>query len=140
LRQQNLLTGQLYAALDILPGARTANAKPDDELLVVPTVPSTFTELQTTVARIARKLEDLPLQELSTNARRSLPTLDRTLAGIDQLGASVERRLLPQIEASLASMRATLREVARAADAIRLLAQLLERESEALLRGCREEK
>jgi paraquat-inducible protein B len=140
LRQQNLLTGQLYAALDILPGARTANAKPDDELLVVPTVPSTFTELQTTVARIARKLEDLPLQELSTNARPSLPTLDRTLAGIDQLGASVERRLLPQIEASLASMRATLREVARAADAIRLLAQLLERESEALLRGCREEK
>lgn len=156
LRQGNLLTGQLYVALDFLPGTKTASAQSDAGVLSIPTVPGSFTELQTTIARIARKLEDLPLQELSTDARRSLQSLDRTLAGIDRVGANVERTLLPQVEAGLASMRAsliraeealdadaptqtalraTLQEVARAADAIRLLAQLLEREPEALLRG-----
>jgi paraquat-inducible protein B len=161
LRQGNLLTGQLYVALDFLPGTRTANPGNADGVLAIPTVPGTFTELQTTVARLARKLEDLPLQELSNDARRSLQALDRTLAGIDRLGASVEQRLLPEIESGLAAvraslaraeetldadaptqmqLRATLQEVARAADAIRLLAQLLEREPEALLRGRREDR
>lgn len=156
LRQANLLTGQLYVALDFVAAGGDRAARRTDGRLSIPASPGTFTELQTTVAAIARKLERLPLEELAVDARRTLGNVERTLAGIERLARDTERTLLPQsVEAiqalreSLArtqelldteaptqtQLRATLRDVARAADAVRLLAELLERQPEALLRG-----
>jgi paraquat-inducible protein B len=156
LRQGNLLTGQLYVALDLTPNRAAPQSPAEPGALTIPTMPSSFTELQTTVARIARKLEQLPLEELAADARRSLRSLDQTMAAVEKLTRSTEQTLVPEAGAALASLRetlahahsvldadaptqselrATLREVAQAADAIRLLAEMLERQPEALLRG-----
>lgn len=159
LRQGNLLTGQLYVSLGFGPGRTGAAPASPPGTLVIPTAPSSFTELQTTVANIARKLEELPLQELTSDVRRTLTVLNGTLAGIERIAQNTERVLVPELAASLGSLRASLeaarallaadaptqadlrhalREIARAADAMRLLADTLEREPEALLRGKRD--
>jgi len=159
LRPGNLLTGQLYVALDFIPPRSDALAVTEPNVLVIPTAP--FTELQATISNIARKLERLPLQEIAEDARRTLAQLDRTLAGLDRVVGNAERVLLPEITASLQSLRSslaaaqatldadaptqtelrnTLREIARAADALRVLADTIERQPEALLRGKQESK
>lgn len=161
LRQGNLLTGQLYVALDFTPARSDALPVNEPNVLVIPTAPNTFTELQTTLGNIARKLERLPLQELAEDTRRTLGQLERTLAGLDRIAGNAERVLLPEITTSLQSLReslasaqatldadaptqtelrTTLREIARAADALRILADTIERQPEALLRGKREDR
>jgi len=156
LRQANLLTGQLYVALDFVAGSHPPTPRRTNGSLAIPTSAGTFTELQTTVANVARKLERLPLEGLALDARRALGNLDRAVASVERLADATERTLLPQSVAALQALResllhaqdvleadaptqtqlrTTLRDVARAADAVRLLAELLERQPEALLRG-----
>ncbi|MCC6533288.1 MAG: MCE family protein [Burkholderiales bacterium] len=170
LRQGNLLTGQLYIALEFVPGRAAAEVSTPKGEILIPTSPSSFTEIQTTLANIAKKLEQFPLDELTRDVRASLHTLSATLTSVDRLAQSADREVAPQLSASLTELRATLataretlagaretlagardvlaadapvqaelrdmlREVTRSAEAVRALAETLERQPEALLRG-----
>jgi paraquat-inducible protein B len=160
LRQGNLLTGQLYIALDVTPGKHAAQVVAKTEPLRIPTAPSSFTELQTTVANIARKVEQLPLDEFAADMKRFLQSLEHTLAGIDRVALASERELVPELRQTLTELRTTLtearsvldanapaqsdlremlREVSRAAEAIRVLADTIERRPEVLIRGRQED-
>src|SRR5690606_26403741 len=83
LRNGNILTGQLYVALDFFPKAAKATLGKQGELAVLPTVPGQLDELQSQVARIANKLDKVPFDEIGNNLNRTLAQANATLARLE---------------------------------------------------------
>ncbi len=159
LRSGNLLTGQLYVALDFFPKARPVTVDWSKTPTPLPTVPGQLQELQVTVAQIAEKLDKIPFDAIAADLRKTLQSLDQTLQATDRLATRVDREIAPAAREAIADarrtmsaaervlsaeaplqqeLRASLQEVSRAAQALRILADFLERHPEALLRGKKE--
>lgn len=156
----NLVTGQLYVTLDFFPGAPRATVNLVKAPLEIPTISGGFAELQTSIENIARTLEKIPFVDVVADFKKMVNTLDMTLHKVDTLVERVDTEIAPELRATLEEARATLqraqgmlsedapmqgdvrgtlRDVTRAADAIRNLADYLERHPESLLRGKQEE-
>ena len=161
LRTGNLLTGQVYVAIDFFPEAPPARLDITRTPLELPTVPNSLDELQTQVAGIARKLNKVPFDDISADLRKTLATLNQTLGSTERLVKSLHDDVSPEMAAALKDvrrtlgsaertiaddsplqqdLRQTLQEVARAAGSLRVLADYLERHPESLLRGKPEDK
>lgn len=150
LRTGNLVTGQVYIALDIFPDAPKVAVNLMQVPLEVPTVKGDLRQFQDTLRLIAKRLEEVPLAEISKE-------LNKTLTETAQLMATLNKDIAPEIRATLQSVQATvkdvqksmatedaplqqdaretLRELGRAAKALRELAEYLERHPESLIRG-----
>jgi paraquat-inducible protein B len=91
LRTGNLLTGQLYVALDFSTGkgAKTA-ATVVDGTLELPTMPGTLSEVQSQVAEIVQKMSKVPFEEIGTNLAA---TLGQANAAIAQLTPEARKAL-----------------------------------------------
>ena len=161
LKTGSLLTGQMFITLDIFPKAPPAKidwAKSPPEF---PTHPGLMGELQATLMNIAGKLEKMPIEQISGDLRQALQSLNRTLVGAEQTVRRLDkdvtpaaksalddaRRLLNTADRTLASdaplqqdLRTSLRELSRAAESLRELTDLLERQPESLIRGKKESK
>ena len=185
LKTANLLTGQLYIALDFHQGQPKAaidwNGTPPE----LPTARGSLQELQTTIASIATKIDKVPfdligerLAKTLESGNRLIEQLDRvtapearamlvdarkTLQSADQLIAQLGNETAPEVKAAIADVRKTLssidktvasvgpgapiqkdirdalREVAKAAQSIRVLTDYLERHPESILRGKKED-
>jgi paraquat-inducible protein B len=156
LRTGNLLTGQLYIAIDFFPEAAKVKLDWNTSPLEIPTVEGTLAELQHTLTKIATKLEKLPLDAVANDLRRALKSFDATLQSADHVVKGIGKEVAPEARAALesvrktldstertlasdaplqADLRETLRELSRAAESIRGLADSLERNPEALIRG-----
>ena len=161
LRNGNLVTGQLYVALDFFPGAGAARPDWAASPPRLPTQRGSLDELQTTLMRIVGKLDKLPIEEIGTDTRKLLASLQRSvdetealLKRIDKLTDGEVRSTLVEARSAIADtrkliasdaplqqdLRASLQELGRAAQALRHLADTLDRHPEALLRGKPEEK
>jgi paraquat-inducible protein B len=163
LRTGNLLTGQLYVALDFFPDAPKVKALNGDDngILEVPTVPGAVEELLASLHKIAGKLEKLPLDEISTDLRRTLGSANAALQSTNMLVKNIDKDVTPAAQATLESARRSLaavettlatdaplqqgvkealRDLSKAADSIRALTDYLERNPEALLRGKKEDR
>ena len=161
LRTGNLLTGQVYVALDFFRDAPPVKIDIDRNPIELPTMPNSLDEIQAQVGDIARKLNKVPFDEIGRDLRKTLATLDKTLVSTEQLAASLRndvspemaaamkdvRRTLNSAEKTLADdaplqqdMRETLHEVTRAAGSLRVLTDYLERHPESLLRGKQEDR
>lgn len=148
LRTGNLLTGQLYVALDFFPDAAKASidwaANPPE----LPAIPGSLQSLQDSVTRLMAKLNGLPLDKIGNNTQQTLASANLLLKQLDTV--------VPQARDTLASAHSALdsansalqpgselqqntgdamREIARTAAAFRTLADYLERHPEALVRG-----
>ena len=157
LRSGNLLTGQLYVALDIFPDAPKIKGDPvAKDPPEIPTIPGTFEEFQEMFTRIAKKLENLPYDEVIGDARRVLASLDDTLKGVDVFLKKMDAELVPDVRRTLdgasltlknaesmlaagsplqSDLRATLTELNRTLASIRALADYLQQHPESLIRG-----
>lgn len=156
LRTGNLITGQLYVAFDHFPNAPKAKVDRSTTPPVLPTTPGSLLQLQQTLAKIAAKIEQIPVDELVADARKALQTLNGTLESADQMVKKLDGEIVPDVHAvltdarktieaanltlasdspQLVQVRATLSELARAAEAVRLLAETLEKNPESLIRG-----
>jgi paraquat-inducible protein B len=161
LRTGNLITGQLYVTLDFFPNEPKVQVDLAKAPLEIPTASGGFAELQTSIENIARKIEKLPFDEMAAGVKSIVDTLDITLRNINSMVERVDAELAPELRETLEKARAaldavqgalsseaplqgdlrgTLRDVTRAAEAIRNLADYLERHPESLLRGKREEE
>ncbi len=161
LRTGNLLTGQVYVALDFFPRAAPVKVDINQNPIEMPTVASSLDEIQAQVGDIARKLNKVPFEEIGRDLRKTLATLDKTLVGAEQLTASLKNDVSPEMAAAMKDvrktlnsaektladdsplqqdMRQTLQEVTRAAGSLRVLTDYLERHPESLLRGKPEDK
>lgn len=154
LRTANLLTGQLYIALDFFPNAPEAAFDPNASPLRLPTAPGSLQGLQATIMSIAAKLDKIPMEALAADLRK---TLQSTNTLIERLGSEVTpatvamlgdaQRALAALEQSLGTdaplqqnAQEAMQEITRAARALRELTEYLERHPEALLRGKKADK
>lgn len=149
LRTGNLLTSQLYVALDIFPKAAPATFNVDRNPVELPTVPNTLEELQVQVADIAKKLDQIPFDQISKN-------LNGTLQSANGLFKQLDTQLAPQARETLAAAQRTfgaaqstlqqdsplqsdmhqaLTQLTQTLQTLNALADYLERHPESLLRG-----
>lgn len=101
LRTGNLLTGQLYVALDFVAKAARTKAVIADGVVELPTVPGTLSEVQPQLAEIVQKLSKVPFDEIGNSLQS---TLSRASAAIAQLTPDAKKALA---EASAAIARLT---------------------------------
>jgi paraquat-inducible protein B len=114
LDMQSFLTGQLAVVLDFLPDKPARLLGLMKGYVEIPTVQSPFGELQ-------KNIGDIPLKDISADLQESMRSLNITLK---------ETR-----ETIIYDVENTLREVAGAARAVRLLAEYLEQHPEAFIKG-----
>ena len=134
LRTGNLLTGALYVAFDFFPNAPPAKVDWSGQPVQLPTMPGELEAIEASVVSIIKKLDKVPYQGIGEDLRKALAGFDQTLASargtLDNAGKVIE----PNSPLS-AELGSTLQEVSRAARALRVLADYLERHPEALIRG-----
>ena len=148
-RTGNLLTGQLYIAMDFDPKAPKVVFDSTARPLEIPTVPGSFDKLQEQLQAFVEKLSKLPIDELAKNLNGSLSELQKTLK-------QVNSNVLPEMRGTLQQAQKTLNtandslgedsparqqlgqamdEVQRTARSVRVLTDFLSRHPEALIRG-----
>jgi paraquat-inducible protein B len=154
LKSGNLLTGQLYLALDYFedaPKAKIDWSKTPPEL---PAVPRTLQSLQDSVTRLLVKLNDIPFEGIGNDARTTLRTANSlisqinadvvpkahdTLTSAQTMIDSANTALQP--DSSLQqSTEDAMRELTRTASSLRTLSDYLAQHPEALVRGKSEDK
>jgi paraquat-inducible protein B len=153
-RSGSLLTGKLFIALDFLPASPRVAFDPSIRPLELPTVNGTFQELEANIGRMVKKLNDLPLEQIAAHLDTDLKDLHGTLSALDT-------RVLPSAVDTLSALHSTLDSADRTLDAesplqrsltdtlsetrstlqaVRELADDLDRHPDALLRGRRPQK
>ena len=144
LRTGNIVSGQRYVALDFFPQARAARIDWHDRLPNLPTQPGILDSVQgqlltivETLRHTLKHVDQLVIQldrniapELASTLRDARKTLDKA----DRVLGSADKTLASDAPLQV-EMRDTLREVNRAATAVRNLADVLERQPNALLTG-----
>ncbi|SFB13976.1 paraquat-inducible protein B [Collimonas sp. OK607] len=160
LRTGNLLTGQLYIALDFFPKAPPVTLDTSTSVIELPTIPNSLDEIQSQLAEIAKNLSKVPFDKIAADLQTTLGTLNRTLLNAEQLTKSLNNDVAPEIKAAMKDVRTTLdnanrtlsdnaplqqdirqtlQELTRSAASVRVLTDYLERHPEALIRGKQEE-
>jgi paraquat-inducible protein B len=149
LRTGNLLTSQLYVALDFFPKAAKVTVDVAADPVELPTVPNTLDELQLQVADIAKKLDAIPFDQIGNN-------LNSALLNANSLFKQLDTQVVPEARGTLASARKTfgeaqatlqqdsplqsdvhqaLQELTRTLQSLNALSDYLERHPESLVRG-----
>jgi paraquat-inducible protein B len=153
-RSASLLTGKLYIALDFLPASSLVAFDASIRPLELPTANGTFQELEAGVGRLVKKVNDLPLEQIAADLHTDLADLHETLSELHD-------RVLPSAVDTLSALHTTLNSADRTLDvesplqrgltetlsesrttlqAVRELADYLDRHPDALLRGRRPQK
>ncbi|MEP6701840.1 MAG: MlaD family protein [Betaproteobacteria bacterium] len=109
LRTANLLTAQLYVALDFFPGTKKATIDWNDTPPEIPTIAGSLQELQATLASIASKLDKVPFDKIATQ-------LTTTLENGSRLIAKLDGDTLPALRTTLEEARKTLQGAGTAID------------------------
>ena len=164
LRSGNLITGQLYVAFDYVRDAPKVEIDWSVPIPVIPTVPSTLPNLEDKVAGILDKVDKIPFESIGTEIKQVLATIDNAIKDIDKAVDHIDTGVTPELKSGLVEfrralasadrvlqntdttllgpdapgqleLRDALQEVARAARAVRVLADYLERNPGALIRG-----
>jgi paraquat-inducible protein B len=149
LRTGNLLTGQLYVALDMFPKAPRAVVDVRRSPVELPTVPNSLDELQVQIADIAKKLNQVPFDRIGANLNGALENANRLFGHLDT-------EVVPQAHDTLASAQRTfnaaevtlrqdsplqsdvheaMQELTHTLQSLNALADYLERHPESLLFG-----
>ena len=148
-RTGNLLTQQLYVAIDVVPNAKPAKLDSSTQTLEIPTAPGSFDALQRQLTEIVDKLDKVPFEQIGNELRDTLHTTRMLLGKLDNEIAPQARAVLEQAQQSLKTLDRslaedsplqrgaghTLDEVSRAAQSLRSLADYLTRHPESLIRG-----
>jgi paraquat-inducible protein B len=128
LRAGNLLTGQLYVALDFFPRAPRIKLDAVQHPREIPTLPAD--DLGASLADVAKKVDRLPLDQVVGDVRHLLANAGSAFADADaavkQFGPTSPRQ---------ADLDEVFQQVTRAARSLRALADSLERHPESLIRG-----
>ncbi|MDO4637622.1 MAG: MlaD family protein [Lautropia sp.] len=163
LRTGNLLSGQLYVALDFFPQAKPARLKQRGNMLELPTVPNSLDEFQSQITDILKRLKKVPFEQIGRELRQTISGMRRTVSGLEKTIQGLNRDLAPQLLQTVQSLKKTLdtadrtlssanrtlasdspaqeglqqtlRSVSKAADSLRRLTDYLERHPESLIRG-----
>jgi paraquat-inducible protein B len=148
-RSGNLLTGQLYIALDFYPKAEKVVFDPTARPVVIPTIPGSLEQLQEKLESMVNKINQLPIERIADNLdsnlvelRKSLVQFNaRTLPGVQTTLADVSKTLqsasstLADDSPQREQLTQTLDELGRMSRSLRELSDYLGRHPESLIRG-----
>ncbi len=149
IRNGNLLTGQLYVAMDFDPKAPRISYNAKARPLEIPTVGGSFDKLQEQLQAFVDKLGKIPIDELAKNLNGSLIELQKTMKNVNGQVLPQVTGTLQQAQKTLGNANATfsddsparqqlgqaMEEVQRTARSVRVLADFLSRHPESLIRG-----
>jgi paraquat-inducible protein B len=169
LRSGNLITGQLFVALDFYPDARKQKVDWNQDPVELPVVPSTVSDIEAKITGIVAKLDKLPYDQIGSDLTKVLATLNQTLEDVSKSLNQIDTDVTPGLKSTIEGLRGTianvdrtlnnadatlvgkdapaqqelrdaLQEITRAARSLRVLADYLERHPESLIRGKPDEK
>lgn len=149
LRTGNLLTGQRYVTLDFVQNAPKARVDWSSTPALFPTSGGSLEELATTIASIAKKIDEMPIKQIGTDLHQTLQSANALIEKLDTQVTPEARGMLQDARKTLNNAdrllspdaplqqdaQAALREMSDAARALRVLADYLERHPESLIRG-----
>ncbi len=162
-RTGNLLTGQLFIALEVYPDAEPVVMVSDDRGIMIPTRPSGLDRAQSQLINLVDRLNNVPFESIAANLDTGLAELKQTLKqinndvlpatlatlnGIDKMTARMETAIASASEALGSAAESfgedspereqlgrALSELERMSQSVRQLSDYLRRHPEALLRG-----
>jgi paraquat-inducible protein B len=148
-RSGNLLTGQLYIALDFFPKAEKVAFDATVRPVILPTIPGSLEQLQEKLESVVDKLNKLPVDRIASNLdsnlvelRKSLTQFNaKTLPGVQNTLADVSKTLqsasstLAEDSPQREKLTETLDELGRMSRSLRELSDYLGRHPESLIRG-----
>jgi len=148
-RSGNLLTGQLYIAMDFYPKAAKVAFNPDARPVIIPTLPGSLEQLQEKFEAMVDKLNKLPVERIANNLDNNLVELRKglaqfnakTLPGVQTTLQDVSKTLqsanstLAEDSPQREQLKQTMDEVSRMSRSLRELSDYLGRNPESLLRG-----
>ncbi|MFL1527255.1 intermembrane transport protein PqiB [Pseudomonas sp. O230] len=148
-RSGNLLTGQLYIALDFYPTAEKVVFDPTARPVSIPTIPGSLEQLQEKLESMVNKINDLPIGRIAGNLDSNLVELRKglaqfnakTLPGVQTTLADVSKTLqsasstLAEDSPQREQLTQTLDELGRMSRSLRELSDYLGRHPESLIRG-----
>ena len=113
LRTGNLLTGQLYVALDFFPKATKVKLQEkvkaqESEMIELPTIPNGLDELQTQITTIASNLSKVPFEQIAKDLQKTMATLNKTLNSAEKLAQTLNQDVAPEVSAAMKDVRKTL--------------------------------
>jgi len=164
LRTGNLISGELYVALEYFPDAPKAKLDSSRDPIELPVVAGGFAAIEARLGSILTKIDNLPLDAIGADLKNTLASANQTLKDAASLLKRLDEKLVPEgtktleeLRRAIASadrvlthadstfvgkdaalpqdLRDTLQEVSRAARSVRVLVDYLERHPEALVRG-----
>jgi len=138
LRTGNLLTGALFVAFDSFPGAAPATVDWSKHPAQLPTIPGELQQLEASVVDILKKIDQMPLKAIGEDLRKAIVDFDSTLVSARGTLDNADKLIEPNSVLG-EELGSTLQEVSRAARALRVLSDYLERHPESLIRGKTEE-
>ncbi|MEG0861059.1 MAG: MlaD family protein [Pseudomonas sp.] len=148
-RSGNLLTGQLYIALDFDPKAPKVVFDPTARPITIPTVPGSLEQLQEQFQAMVERINRLPIERIANNLDANLVELRKGLAQFNSRTLPGVQGTLQEVSKTLQSANSTLAddspqreqltqtldELGRMSRSLRELADYLGRNPESLLRG-----
>ena len=148
-RSGNLLTGQLYIALDFYPKAEKVVFDSTARPATIPTIPGSLEQLQEKLESMVNKINQLPIERIAGNLDSNLVELRKgltqfnakTLPGVQTTLADVSKTLqsasstLAEDSPQREQLTQTLDELGRMSRSLRELSDYLGRHPESLLRG-----
>jgi paraquat-inducible protein B len=105
LRSGNLLTGQLYVALDFFPSAAPVKLDWNHEPMVFPTVPSTVPDLEQKLTSILTKLDKLPFEAIGADLTKALDSADAVLKDAGKALDHIDSGVTPELKTTLEELR-----------------------------------
>jgi len=164
LRSGNLITGQLFVALDFYPNAPKQKVDWNQDPVELPVVPSTVSDIEAKLTGIVAKLDKLPLEAIGDDLRKALVSLDQTLKDAGKAVNRIDGEVTPGLKTTLDDLRGTigvvdrvlnnanatlvgkdapaqqelrdaLQEITRAARSLRILTDYLERHPDSVIWG-----
>jgi paraquat-inducible protein B len=112
LRSGNLISGQMYVALDLYPDAAPVQVDWTKSVLEMPVLPSTMPEIETRVSSILAKLDQVPYADIADEVRQELASLRRLIDQSSQFLTGVEsgvfadaRDTVKEVNSAVADLR-----------------------------------
>jgi len=108
LKTGNLLTGQLYISLDFYNEAPKGVVDWSHAPPVLPSIDGGLGEIQNSMASILKKVDKIPVEQLSNELLRSMKSLNQALDDTDHLVKQLNTDVAPEFKATLSDARGTL--------------------------------
>ena len=113
LKQGNLLTGQLFIALDMYPDESPRKIVYGGKYPGFPTIPTPIEEITKGITRIVDKLEKLPLEQIGKDLRETLAHLNKSTEQLAKLMQNIDEKVTPAATATLERSQTTLNKLDR---------------------------